>query len=112
MTAAIPPVNGHQDERDETRIVVSADEFARIEADLDKPPTVRPNLAAALSRAILPPVNGHQDADGPGVTWFDGRPWCSRCDTPLNAGTTVAGNWAPFRPTRVSTGPMCDGGAA
>ena len=67
MTAAIPPVNGRQDDHDEDRIVVSAEEFARIEAELDKPPTVRPNLATALSRVILPPLNGQQDANGPGV---------------------------------------------
>ena len=57
----------------------------------------------------IPPNNGTQSADAPAVTWFEGLPWCTYCDTRLTTGTTAnnAHEVSTYRPDRVPVCPLC-----
>ena len=59
-----------------------------------------------LTRAIPPTTT--QAAEGPGVVWHEGRPWCAQCSTSLGAAVIVAGHVASdVRPDRVPVCPVC-----
>jgi hypothetical protein len=54
-----------------------------------------------------------QPSDGPGVVWFQNRPWCATCDTALNIGSTASPKHdLECRPTRVPLCPVCAGGGS
>ena len=74
-----------------------------------------PSFGPTLARK-QPLYANSQPSDGPGVTWFQGRPFCASCDTPLNQGSTASPQHdIEARPLRVPLCPLgCSekGGAA